>query len=202
MKHCGQCGSRNEKVIPEGEDRHRDVCPDCGNIYYDNPKSVVGCLIHQNDKILLCRRAIEPSYGRWTVPAGYQELAESAAEGARRETREEAHADVEILGPHAYLDLPHIGQQYQLFHARLVEQSFRAGEESLEVRWFDLTAIPWSQLAFPVVHYALQLFVEDRRQGRTQIHIASLAWSGEGSRFDPVNYRLQDHICQPFERHL
>eukprot|EP00262_Sarcandra_glabra_P016283 TRINITY_DN5260_c0_g1_i1.p1 TRINITY_DN5260_c0_g1~~TRINITY_DN5260_c0_g1_i1.p1 ORF type:complete len:211 (-),score=41.39 TRINITY_DN5260_c0_g1_i1:516-1148(-) len=107
---CPSCGGPTKQVIPEGEEKIRDVCTLCGGIYYENPKMVVGCLVEHNNKVLLCKRKIQPSYGLWTLPAGYMEIGESAAEGATRETLEEACAEVEVLSPFAQLDIPRIGQ--------------------------------------------------------------------------------------------
>lgn len=110
VSFCQSCGGTMEQRIPEGEHEMRAVCSKCGSIHYQNPKMVVGCLVEYENKVLLCRRSIEPSYGLWTLPAGYMELGESAAEGAARETLEEAQADVEVVGHFAHLDIPLIGQ--------------------------------------------------------------------------------------------
>ncbi|URD77658.1 nudix hydrolase 23 [Musa troglodytarum] len=107
---CHSCGNPTKHVIPDGEEKIRAVCTVCGKIHYENPKMVVGCLVEHNDKVLLCKRKIEPSYGLWTLPAGFLEIGESAAEGAARETLEEACAEVEIISPFAQLDIPLIGQ--------------------------------------------------------------------------------------------
>lgn len=180
--------------MPEGDDRPRAVCPACETIHYENPRPVVGCVVEAGERLLLCRRAIEPAHGLWTIPAGYQEIGETTVEGAKRETREEACAEVEVTAPHAFLDIPHIGQTYSIFRSRLVGEAFEAGPESLEVALFERSEVPWGELAFPVVTYALKLFLEDREQGLDRVHLGVLRWGGSGSRFDPAEYVLADHL--------
>jgi ADP-ribose pyrophosphatase YjhB (NUDIX family) len=141
--------------IPEGEDRERLTCADCGFIAYENPKIVTGSVVVQDGRVLLCRRAIEPRRGFWTIPAGYMELNETVEEAARREAREEACADIVIEGMLAVYSIARIGQVQVMFRARLASPGFAAGEESLEVRLFDWGDIPWSDLAFPSVHWVL-----------------------------------------------
>jgi ADP-ribose/FAD diphosphatase len=120
-------------------------------------------------------------------------------EGARRETREEALAEVEVIAPHAYLDLPHIGQSYALFRAHLRAPDFGPGAESLEVKLFDPEQLPWDELAFPVVHRALKLWLGDRAAGRQRVHLGVVKWNGEGSRFDPTQCDLLDHLSVPLD---
>jgi ADP-ribose/FAD diphosphatase len=184
-------------------------------VHFENPKVVACCLVEHDGRLLLCRRAIEPQHGLWTVPAGFLELREGVVEGARRETREEALADVEVVAPHAYLDLPHIGQTYALFRARLRAPpgvppaapagaplntpAFGPGAESLAVELFDPDRLPWDELAFPVVHYALKLWLEDRAEGRHRVHLGVVKWSGAGSRFDALNCALLDHLGVPLD---
>lgn len=200
MRFCSQCGARLERRVPPGDDRERDACPACGAIHYENPKTVAGCVVEHEGRVLLCKRAIEPGLGLWTVPAGFTELRESQVEGALRETLEEADAEVEVLAPHAWLDIPHISQTYALFRARLLTGEYGAGNESLEARLFDLDAIPWDDLAFPVVHFALRLFVDDVRAGRRRVHVGVVRWSGDGSRYDAARYALEDHRAYALER--
>jgi ADP-ribose/FAD diphosphatase len=199
VKFCSQCGAPIVRRVPPGDDRERAVCTVCAMVHFENPKVVAGCLVEHEGGLLLCRRAIEPQEGLWTVPAGFLELSESVVEGARRETREEALADVEVLAPHAYLDLPHIGQSYALFRARLRTPEFGPGVESLDVEVFEADALPWDELAFPVVHYALELWLADRAAGRRHVHLGSVKWSGAGSRFDPTNCELIDHLGVPVD---
>jgi ADP-ribose pyrophosphatase YjhB (NUDIX family) len=197
MKFCSTCGQALVLTVPPGEDRQRACCVACGSVHYQNPKTVVGCLVEHEERVLLCRRAIEPARGRWTLPAGFLELDESLPEGAARETREEACAEVEVLAPHAVFDLLHIGQIYALFRARLLEPEVAAGSESLEVRWFAPGELPFSELAFPVIHFALERYLEDRAHGVARLHQGVLRWSGQGSRFDAVNYALDRYRAWP-----
>ncbi len=147
---------RFEPRVPEGDDRQRLVCRDCGFINYENPKIVVGSVATWQERILLCRRAIEPRRGYWTLPAGYLEQHEDAASGARREAWEEAHADIAIDQLLAVYAIPRISQIQLIYRARLVSPDVRAGVETLELDLFNWQAIPWEDLAFPSVHWALQ----------------------------------------------
>jgi ADP-ribose pyrophosphatase YjhB (NUDIX family) len=142
--------------IPEGDNRERMICADCGYILYDNPKIVVGSVARWGERILLCRRSIEPRSGFWTLPAGYLELNESASAGAEREAWEEANARIEIEGLLAIYDIPRISQVQLVFRARLLDAAISAGSESLEVGLFAWEEIPWSDLAFPSIRWALQ----------------------------------------------
>jgi ADP-ribose pyrophosphatase YjhB (NUDIX family) len=141
--------------IPEGEDRERLTCADCGYVAYENPKIVTGSVVVVDGRIMLCRRAIEPRRGFWTIPAGYMEMNETVEEAARREAREEACADIALDGVLALYSIARIGQVQVLFRARLASPGFAAGAESLEVRLFDWDEIPWDDLAFPSVHWVL-----------------------------------------------
>ncbi len=143
------------RTIPAGDNRERDVCSTCGFVAYQNPKIVVGAVVADNDRVLLCRRAIEPRAGFWTLPAGYLELNETTAEGAQREAMEEAGADIALDGILALYDISRIGQFQVLYRARFAKPGIRAGEESLEVRMFAWEDIPWDSLAFPTVRWAL-----------------------------------------------
>jgi len=161
INFCSECGNSVEQKIPEGETLVRAVCPACQIIHYQNPKIVAGSIPEWEDKILLCRRAIEPRLGFWTFPAGFMELGESTEEAAARETLEEAHADIRI---HALLDifsLPHVSQVYVVYRAHLQNLNFKPGAESLEVKLVSLSDIPWAKLAFPVIHEALSRYVKD-----------------------------------------
>lgn len=142
--------------VPEGDNRERMICADCGYILYDNPKVVVGSVARWGERILLCRRSIEPRHGFWTLPAGYLELNESASAGAEREAWEEAHARIEIEGLLAIYDIPRISQVQLIYRARLLDDVVSAGPESLEVRLFGWDEIPWTDLAFPSNRWALQ----------------------------------------------
>lgn len=197
MKFCLECAAAMTWRVPDGEDRERWVCSDCGYIHYENPRTVAGCIVEHEGQLLLCRRSIEPARGLWTFPAGFLELRESTIEGAVRETLEEAEAKVAVTAPHAYLDVPHISQVYAVFRARMVEPHFGAGAESLEAKLFTRDEIPWDEISFPVIHFALRLFVADREEGRAQVHLGTLVWSGEGSRYDAGRYRLEGHLAIP-----
>lgn len=146
--------------IPEGEDRERLVCGDCGFIAYENPKIVVGSVVAEEGRILLCRRAIEPRRGYWTLPAGYMELGETTEEGARREAWEEARAKLELDGILAIYSIARIGQVQIIYRARLAEPGFSPGPESLDVRFFAWGDIPWDDLAFPSVRWALRAWAD------------------------------------------
>lgn len=152
--------SRFVRRIPEGDDRERLTCPDCGFIAYENPKLVVGSVVAEDGRVLLCRRAIEPRAGFWTLPAGYLEMHETVAEGARREAWEEARARIALDGVLAVYSIARLGQVQVIFRARLEEPGFAAGPESLEVRQFAWTEIPWDEIAFPSVRWALQAWRE------------------------------------------
>ncbi len=220
MNFCSACGSSDLVLkVPPGDNRPRRVCLSCGTVHYENPKMVVGTLVEVEGGLLLCRRAIEPRRGLWTFPGGFLELDESTAEGALRETYEEALARVALRRPFGHFDIPHIGQAYILFKATLapavarhpelglasgadsvVQQpvpnsspAFGAGEESLEVRVFSLDEIPWADLAFSVVRFALQLFVDDRRAGREHYHYAVVYREPSEEAYDIRSYSLRDH---------
>ena len=197
-RYCTECGARCSERVPEGDDRTRAVCTACGTVHYENPKSVVGCLVEHGDALLLCRRAIEPARGLWTFPAGFLENGETLAAGAARETREEALAEVEVGALHSLLDVPHIAQVYVVFRARFTAApTYGAGQESLESALVQADSIPWGQLAFPTVALALRLWDEDRRQQARRVHRGTVRWTGEGSRFDLERYRLEDHSAEP-----
>lgn len=197
MKFCGECGSALEPRIPQGDDRERLACTSCTWVHYQNPLVVVGCLVERNDEILLCRRAIEPAHGKWTIPAGFLELGETLADGARRETQEEAGADVEILAPHSHLELTHIGQLHLTFRARMRTDALAPGHESLECAFFAADAIPWEDMAFPAGIFTLRLRFQDQLARRSHLHRGQLRWNGEGSRFDARNYVIAGHEKLP-----
>ncbi len=152
----------------------RDVCDGCLTIHYENPKVVAGCLALWDEQVLLCRRAIEPRYGLWTLPAGFMENEETTTEAAVRETWEEARARVAIDGLYTLFNLPHISQVYLMFRARLDQASFAPGSESLEVALFAEHDVPWDELAFPAVRETLKLYFQDRAQGRYRFHAGDL----------------------------
>lgn len=170
MNYCSQCGAPVIRRVPDGDTHQRFVCDACRTIHYQNPKMVVGCIPEWEDRILLCRRAIEPRHGLWTLPAGFMELQESTAQAAAREAMEEANASIDIGELYTLYSLPHIDQVYLIYRGRLRNNNVAPGIESLEVRLFLETEIPWEQIAFPVVTYALQHYFADRRLGRYTLH--------------------------------
>lgn len=163
--YCRRCGCVAEIRIPAGDSLPRECCGHCGNIEYDNPKMVLGTLPVWEDKVLLCRRAIEPRYGLWTLPAGFMENNETTAEAARRETDEEAGADIELLDLYTMISVPHISQIHGFYRARLLSPTFKPGEETLEARLFTEAEIPWDELAFRTVKQTLQHYFADRSSG-------------------------------------
>jgi ADP-ribose pyrophosphatase YjhB (NUDIX family) len=174
MNYCSACGAPVTKKIPVGDNVPRFVCDICQAIHYHNPKIVAGCIPEWCGEILLCRRAIEPKSGLWTFPAGFMEVGESVEQAAVRETWEEALAQVERISLSAVLSLPHVGQAYLVFRGPMRLPDFGVGEESLEVQLFSLDAIPWDEIAFPVVTHALRCYVEDLARGEFQVHVATL----------------------------
>ncbi len=164
MNFCSHCGNPVEQRIPLGDNRLRFVCPQCQTIHYQNPRIIAGCLPVWGEQVLLCRRAIEPRRGFWTLPAGFMENGETLEQAAARETSEEACARVRELSLYTLFDLPHISQLYVLFRAELVDLDFAAGEESLEVQLFHEHEIPWQELAFPIVGRTLKCYFADRRE--------------------------------------
>ena len=149
--------------IPDGDDRERLICPDCNFIAYENPKVIVGSIVAEGDRVLLCRRAIEPRSGFWTIPAGYMEMGETVTEGAQREAWEEARARIAIDGILAVYSIARLGQVQVIFRARWAEPGFEAGPESLEVRQFGWDEIPWDEIAFPSVRWALNAWYDMRK---------------------------------------
>ena len=175
MKYCSNCGATVAFRIPPGDSLPRHVCEQCGTIHYQNPKLVVGALAEWGDRILLCRRAIEPRHGMWTLPAGFMENEETTAQAAARETLEEACARIEVGELYTLIDVPHISQVHIIYRARLLDLDFRPGEESLEVALLREDEIPWDRIAFRSIAISLRHFFDDRRSGRFQLHTASLA---------------------------
>ncbi|MBK6958826.1 MAG: NUDIX hydrolase [Nitrosomonas sp.] len=170
MKYCSNCSATVELLVPEGDSLPRYVCTTCNIIHYQNPKMVVGCIPEWEDKILLCRRAIEPRLGWWTLPAGFMENNETLEQAAARETLEEANARVEIGNLYAIYSLPHISQVYLLFRARLLDLDFKPGIESLEVKLLSENEIPWEEMAFRVIHDPLMQYFKERKLGKLGFH--------------------------------
>ena len=174
MKFCSHCGAPVTLQVPPGDNLPRHVCDACHTIHYQNPRMVVGCIPEWEDRILLCRRGIEPRHGMWTVPAGFMENGETTFQGAVRETLEEATARVEIGPLYALYNIPHINQVYMLFRARLLDADVRPGAETLEVALLREEEIPWDRIAFASVRHTLTHYYEDRRKGAFQFHMGTI----------------------------
>ncbi len=176
LHFCSHCGSdRLDFRVPDGDSLPRYICAACGSIHYQNPRVVVGCLpVWDDGRVLLCKRAIEPRLGLWTLPAGFLENGESVVAGAVRETMEEAGARVEVQDLHTLISLPPIHQVYMMFRARLLDLDFGPGPESLEVRLFDEADVPWDALAFRTIVRTLRNFFLDRKRGTTGPHLSSI----------------------------
>lgn len=175
MKYCPNCAANLTVKIPADDSRERYVCEACGSIHYQNPRNVVGTIPVYGEQVLLCRRAITPRHGYWTLPAGFMELGESTSHGAARETFEEAGAIVEIGPLYSLLNVPHAEQVHLFYLATMTSPQFAAGEESLEVALFHEHEIPWDELAFPTVKQTLTWFFADRAAGvlEGQFHVRS-----------------------------
>jgi ADP-ribose pyrophosphatase YjhB (NUDIX family) len=170
LNFCSVCGAPVRSRIPPGDSLPRAVCDACGAIHYRNPKLVVGALPEWEDRILLCRRAIEPRHGKWTLPAGFMENHETIAAAALRETREEANARIELGAMFTLLSVPHISQVHVIYRARLLDLDFAAGEETLEVALFREEEIPWDDIAFRTIAITLAHYFADRRAGGFGFH--------------------------------
>jgi len=194
MKYCSQCGEKVTVKVPTGDNMRRHVCDACGIIHYQNPKIVVGCIPEWDDRILLCRRAIEPRYGLWTLPAGFMENGETVQQGAARETLEEARARVEIGTLYTLFNLPHISQVYMLFRGRLLDLDFGPGSESLEVALVPESEVPWQEIAFPVIKESLLLYFRDRAEGAFPMR------SGDILRLEGPDRRYRLHMHEPAVR--
>lgn len=175
VNYCATCGAKVSLRVPAGDRLPRHVCDVCGVIHYRNPRLVVGTLPVWEDRVLLCRRAIEPRYGKWTLPAGFMENAETVAEAAVRETVEEANARVELGDMFTLISVPHVSQVHVIYRARLLDLGFSAGEETLEVRLFGEAEIPWRDIAFRTISMTLQHFFEDGRAGGFAFHAIDLS---------------------------
>ena len=175
MKFCANCGSAVVRRVPPGDTLPRWVCDECGEVHYQNPKLVVGTVPEHGGRILLCRRAIEPRYGYWTLPAGFMENDETTGQAALRETLEEAGARVELGAPFSMISVPRVNQVHVFYLARLGVLEFKPGEESLEVALFDEAAIPWKEIAFRTVATTLRLWFADRARGAFSFHAEDIS---------------------------
>jgi len=166
IKHCRNCGTAVVYRIPDdGDTRERGVCPACDTIHYENPHNVVGTIPVMGERVLLCKRNIEPRWGKWTLPAGFMELNETVAQGAARETVEEAGANFEMGDLFAVMSVVRVGQVHLFYRAQLINEDFAPGHETIEARMFTEEEIPWDEIAFRTVREALRLFFEDRAKG-------------------------------------
>jgi len=177
-KFCRNCGTAVQMRLPDdGDTRERAVCPACGTVHYDNPLNVVGTVPvwgADGDQVLLCKRNIEPRWGKWTLPAGFMELGETTAEGAQRETDEEAGAHIELGELFTLMNVPRVGQVHLFYRARLLSERFNPGHETIEARLFREDEVPWDEIAFRTVRETLQCYFADRRQGRFGFHVLDI----------------------------
>lgn len=171
MKFCPECSAPVTLIIPEGDNRHRFVCNSCESIHYQNPKIIVGCIVEHEDQILLCKRAIEPRHGLWTIPAGFLENNETTTEGAKRETFEETLADVTGLELFCLYNIPHISQLYMIYRSQMLEHQFGPTLESSEVSLVSENEVPWDEIAFPVVTASLKHYFKQRSKGQFKLVI-------------------------------
>jgi ADP-ribose pyrophosphatase YjhB (NUDIX family) len=174
MNFCSGCGYAVQRVIPADDNRLRAVCAQCNTVHYENPKMVLGTIPTYEGRVLLCRRAIEPRHGFWTLPAGFMELGESTAQGAIRETVEEAGADIALGRLFAVFDIPHVDQVHLFYLAEMRTQALDPGPETLEAALFTEADVPWEALAFRSVQMALTHYFEDRRLGIERVHTESI----------------------------
>jgi len=171
LKHCKSCGSAVTYRLPDdGDTRERAICTACHTVHYENPLNVVGTLPIWEDKILLCKRNIEPRFGKWTLPAGFMELGETVAQGAARETDEEAGAQIELLGLYTLMNVVRVGQVHFFYRAKLLSTTFHPGHETIEARLFSEDEVPWDDIAFRTVRETLKCFFEDRQRGAFPLH--------------------------------
>ncbi len=171
IKHCKNCGNAVEYRLPDdGDTKQRAVCPACGTVHYENPLNVVGTVPYWGDQVLLCKRNIEPRWGKWTLPAGFMELNETVAQGAARETLEESGAVFELEGLFTLVNVAQVGQVHLFYRARLLSEQFDPGHETLEARLFTEAEIPWEEIAFRTVKETLTRYFDDRRSGKFSFH--------------------------------
>ncbi len=182
MKHCTQCGNSLSLRIPESDNRERHICNSCGHIHYVNPSIIVCALPYFEDQVLLCKRAIEPRYGFWTLPGGFMENDESSPEAAIRETMEEACARIELMNLYTFFNVVHINQVHLFFRARLLDLNFAAGSESMDVALFRYADIPWKELAFPAVKSTLQHYFQDLPKQHFPMRVADIIITENNNR--------------------
>jgi ADP-ribose pyrophosphatase YjhB (NUDIX family) len=181
MNFCSQCAAPLTLRVPDGDHLPRHVCTACGAIHYQNPKIVAGCIPEWDGRLLFCRRAIEPRYGLWTLPAGFMENGETTPSAAAREAREEACAEMDELSLFGHFNLPHINQVYILFRGVLRAGYASPGHETLEVAMLREEETPWEDLAFPVIRECLKLYYADRHEGVFHVHMTDIVRLPDGS---------------------
>jgi ADP-ribose pyrophosphatase YjhB (NUDIX family) len=174
IKHCRNCGAPTVYSVPADDNRERAVCTVCANIHYENPLNVVGTVPIWQDQVLLCRRNIEPRFGLWTLPAGFMELGETVAQGALRETEEEAGAHVELGALFTLLNVVPVGQVHFFYLARMLDTHLAPGPETIEARLFREDEVPWDELAFRTVRETLRAYFDDRRLGSFSLHCGDI----------------------------
>ncbi len=174
MNFCSHCGQPVERRVPAGDHLLRHICPRCDYIHYQNPKVVTGCIPVWEDKVLLCRRAIEPRLGYWTFPAGYLEMGETSGQGAARETLEETGVEVAVGALLAVINVPHISQIYMVYRARALSAAHHPTLESSETELVSEADIPWREIAFPTIYHSLKFFFDDRSAGREDFHAVDI----------------------------
>ncbi len=175
IRHCKVCGGAAVYAVPTADNRERATCTVCGTVHYENPLNVVGTVPIWGDRVLLCRRNIEPRFGLWTLPAGFMELGETLEQGAARETVEEAGAHFEMQGLFTVLSVVRVGQVHMYFRARLLDAELAPGPETIEAKLFSEDEIPWDEIAFRTVGETLRLYFADRRRGQFDVHCADIA---------------------------
>jgi ADP-ribose pyrophosphatase YjhB (NUDIX family) len=175
IQYCRTCGNRAEYRMPTLDNRERATCTACGDVQYENPINVVGTVPIWNDQVLLCRRNIEPRFGLWTLPAGFLEMGETTAEGALRETVEEAGARIELQGLFTLFNVVRAGQLHLFYRARMLDDTLDPGPETIEAKLFSEEDVPWEELAFRTVRETLQIFFADRRKGQFGTHAGDIA---------------------------
>lgn len=182
INFCSACGAPVVLRVPAGDSLPRHVCENCNAIHYSNPKLVVGTLPVWEDSVLLCKRAIEPRHGKWTLPAGFMENHESMAAAAARETVEESGAHIEMGEVYTLISVPHISQVHVIYRARLLDLDFAPGEETQQVMLFREAEIPWDEIAFRTIALTLRHYFADRRRGQFGVHAEELGSAGAATR--------------------
>lgn len=194
MNFCSECGSKVALRIPDHDDRERHVCTACGYIHYVNPRLIVCAIPAWKDQVLLCRRAIEPRHGLWTLPGGFMEIGETTQEAAARETREEAGAAIEVHELFSLFNVTHIDQVHLFFRASLLTPDFAPGIESLEAALFREPDVPWREIAFPAVAVTLRQYFQGLRSGNFNLRLADVRMAPDNTRLILPHNFLHDDV--------